>query len=401
MSPSEIKSSALLASIYSLRMLGIFLILPIFSIYASELSGRPTEFQIGLAFGIYGLTQAILQIPFGMTSDRFGRKPVIYFGLLLFIIGSFIAGISEQIEGVIIGRAIQGSGAISAVLTAFLSDLTSDKSRTKGMAIIGASIGLTFALSLVISPILNELIGVPGIFLLMGVLAFIALGVVRFFIHEPLNKKKIKSGNTDDIKSILKNFDLNRLNFGIFTLHASQISMFMAIPFYLINQGEISLNQHWSIYLPVLVISFIFIVPMIIISEKKNKVKESFIFSIALLFVTQFLFIYFSNGIVGIIMALIFYFIGFNYLEASLPSLVSKLAPIQSRGLALGVYNTSQSLGIFVGGSFGGLIANFYGYQGTFLFCSLLIMIWLILSISMKMPINRQMSKIIITHMRK
>jgi MFS family permease len=390
MSPSEIKSSALLASIYSLRMLGIFLILPIFSIYASELSGRPTEFQIGLAFGIYGLTQAILQIPFGMTSDRFGRKPVIYFGLLLFIIGSFIAGISEQIEGVIIGRAIQGSGAISAVLTAFLSDLTSDKSRTKGMAIIGVSIGLTFALSLVISPILNELIGVPGIFLLMGILAFIALGVVRFFIHEPLNKKKIKSGNTDDIKNILKNFDLNRLNFGIFTLHASQISMFMAIPFYLINQGEISLNQHWSIYLLVLVISFIFIVPMIIISEKKNKVKESFIFSIALLFVTQFLFIYFSNGIVGIIMALIFYFIGFNYLEVSLPSLVSKLAPIQSRGLALGVYNTSQSLGIFVGGSFGGLIANFYGYQGTFLFCSLLIMIWLILSISMKMPINKK-----------
>ena len=389
MSPLEIKSSVLLASIYSLRMLGIFLILPIFSIYASELSGRPTEFQIGLAFGIYGLTQAILQIPFGMTSDRLGRKPVIYFGLLLFIIGSFIAGVSEQIEGVIIGRAIQGSGAISAVLTAFLSDLTSDKSRTKGMAIIGASIGLTFALSLVISPILNKLIGVPGIFLLMGILAFIALGVVRFFIDEPLGNKKINSENSNDIKTILKNFDLNRLNFGIFALHASQISMFMAIPFYLINQGNIPLNQHWLIYLPVLAISFIFIVPMIIFSEKKNKTKESFIFSIALLFVTQFLFIYFSNGIVGIIIALIFYFIGFNYLEASLPSLVSKLAPIQRRGLALGVYNSSQSLGIFVGGSLGGLIANFYGYQGTFLFCSLLIMIWFTLSITMKMPIKK------------
>jgi MFS family permease len=389
MSPLEIKSSVLLASIYSLRMLGIFLILPIFSIYASELSGRPTEFQIGLAFGIYGLTQAILQIPFGMTSDRLGRKPVIYFGLLLFIIGSFIAGVSEQIEGVIIGRAIQGSGAISAVLTAFLSDLTSDKSRTKGMAIIGASIGLTFALSLVISPILNKLIGVPGIFLLMGILAFIALGVVRFFIDEPLDNKKINSENSNDIKTILKNFDLNRLNFGIFALHASQISMFMAIPFYLINQGDIPLNQHWLIYLPVLAISFIFIVPMIIFSEKKNKTKESFIFSIALLFVTQFLFIYFSNGIVGIIIALIFYFIGFNYLEASLPSLVSKLAPIQRRGLALGVYNSSQSLGIFVGGSLGGLIANFYGYKGTFLFCSLLIMIWFILSITMKMPIKK------------
>ena len=390
MSPLEIKSSVLLASIYSLRMLGIFLILPIFAIYASDLSDKPTEFQIGLAFGIYGLTQAILQVPFGMTSDRLGRKPVIYFGLLLFIIGSFIAGISEQIEGVIIGRAIQGSGAISAVLTAFLSDLTSDKSRTKGMAIIGASIGLTFALSLVISPILNELIGVPGIFLLMGILAFIALGVVKFFIDEPVDKKKIDSESANDIKSILKNFDLNRLNFGIFTLHASQISMFMAIPFYLINQGETPLNQHWSIYLSVLVVSLIFIVPMIIFSEKKNKVKEFFMFSIALLFVTQFLFIYCSNGIVGIVMALTFYFIGFNYLEASLPSLVSKLAPIQRRGLALGVYNTSQSLGIFVGGSFGGLIANFYGYQGTFLFCSLLIMIWFILSISMKTPINNK-----------
>jgi MFS family permease len=388
MSPLEIKSSVLLASIYSLRMLGIFLILPIFSIYASELSGRPTEFQIGLAFGIYGLTQAILQIPFGMTSDRLGRKPVIYFGLLLFIIGSFIAGISDHIEGVIIGRAIQGSGAISAVLTAFLSDLTSDKSRTKGMAIIGVSIGLTFALSLVISPILNNLIGVPGIFLLMGILAFIALGIVKFFIDEPLDKKKIDSGNASGIKTILKDFDLNRLNFGIFVLHASQISMFMAIPFYLINQGEIPLNQHWLIYLPVLAISFIFLIPMIIFSEKKNKTRESFIFSIALLFVTQFLFIYFSNDIVGIIIALIFYFIGFNYLEASLPSLVSKLAPIQRRGLALGVYNSSQSLGIFVGGTLGGLIANFYGYQGTFLFCSLLIMIWLFLSITMKMPIK-------------
>lgn len=389
MAPSEIKSSVILASIYSLRMLGIFLILPIFSIYASELSGSPTEFKIGLAFGIYGLTQAILQIPFGMSSDRFGRKPVIYFGLLLFVIGSLVAGLSEEIEGVIIGRAIQGSGAISAVLTAFLSDLTCDESRTKGMGIIGVSIGLTFALSLVISPILNKLIGVSGIFLLMAFLALIALVVVRFFLHESSDKDKVKSASNSQIKSILNDFNLNRLNFGIFALHASQISMFMAVPFYLIKQGEIALDQHWSIYLSVLVISFIFIVPMIIFSEKNNKAKEFFIFSIFLLFLTQFLFIYFANGIIGIMIALTAYFIGFNYLEASLPSLVSKLAPIQRRGLALGVYNTSQSLGIFVGGSFGGLIANFYGYQGSFLFCSLLIMIWLFLSTSMRMPTSK------------
>ncbi len=389
MSPSEIKSSLILASIYSLRMLGIFLILPIFSIYASGLSGSPTEFQIGLAFGVYGLTQAILQIPFGMSSDRFGRKPMIYFGLLLFIIGSLIAGFSKEIEGVIIGRAIQGSGAISAVLTAFLSDLTSDKSRTKGMAIIGVAIGLTFALSLVISPILNKLIGVTGIFFLMAFLALIAFGVVRFFIHEVFKQKKIKSATSQDIKTILNNFDLNRLNFGIFVLHASQISMFMAVPFYLINRGVLPLDQHWSIYLGVLAVSFIFIVPMIIFSERNNKSKEFFIFSIALIFLTQFLFIYFADGLVGIILALIVYFIGFNYLEASLPSLVSKLAPIQRRGLALGVYNTSQSLGIFVGGSIGGLIASFYGYEGAFLFCSILIIIWLYLSISMRMPTKK------------
>ena len=389
MSPSEIKSSLILASIYSLRMLGIFLILPIFSIYASGLSGSPTEFQIGLAFGVYGLTQAILQIPFGMSSDRFGRKPMIYFGLLLFIIGSLIAGFSEEIEGVIIGRAIQGSGAISAVLTAFLSDLTSDKSRTKGMAIIGVAIGLTFALSLVISPILNKLIGVTGIFFLMAFLALIAFGVVRLFIHEDFKQKKIKSATSRDIKTILNNFDLNRLNFGIFVLHASQISMFMAVPFYLINRGVLPLDQHWSIYLGVLAVSFIFIVPMIIFSERNNKSKEFFIFSISLIFLTQFLFIYFADGLVGIILALIVYFIGFNYLEASLPSLVSKLAPIQRRGLALGVYNTSQSLGIFVGGSIGGLIASFYGYEGAFLFCSILIIIWLYLSISMRMPTKK------------
>ena len=389
MSPSEIKSSLILASIYSLRMLGIFLILPIFSIYASGLSGSPTEFQIGLAFGVYGLTQAILQIPFGMSSDRFGRKPMIYFGLLLFIIGSLIAGFSEEIEGVIIGRAIQGSGAISAVLTAFLSDLTSDKSRTKGMAIIGVAIGLTFALSLVISPILNKLIGVTGIFFLMAFLALIAFGVVRLFIHEDFKQKKIKSATSRDIKTILNNFDLNRLNFGIFVLHASQISMFMAVPFYLINRGVLPLDQHWSIYLGVLAVSFIFIVPMIIFSERNNKSKEFFIFSISLIFLTQFLFIYFADGLVGIILALIVYFIGFNYLEASLPSLVSKLAPIQRRGLALGVYNTSQSLGIFVGGSIGGLIASFYCYEGAFLFCSILIIIWLYLSISMRMPTKK------------
>lgn len=386
MSSLEIKSSIFLALIYALRMLGVFLILPIFAIYAKGLPNIPSLFQIGLALGIYGLTQAIFQIPFGMSSDYFGRKKVIYFGLFLFIIGSLIAGLSSQIEGIIIGRAIQGAGAISAVLTALLSDLTRDEHRTKAMAMIGASIGLTFALSLVISPWLNSLIGVPGIFMLMAIFSFIAVLIIKYLIQEPAEIKKSVSLSLQDVGIILRRFDLNRLNFGIFVLHATQISMFMAVPFYLINQGQLPLDQHWTIYLPVLVLSFICIVPMIIFSERQGKTKQSFLFSILLLLFAQFLFIYFSDDIIGIAISLLIYFVGFNYLEASLPSLVSKLAPIDRRGLSLGVYNTSQSLGLFLGGFVGGLIANYFGYQGTFFFCGLLVLIWFILSLTMKMP---------------
>ncbi|MGE4596500.1 MAG: MFS transporter [Methylophilaceae bacterium] len=386
MSSLEIKSSIFLALIYALRMLGVFLILPIFAIYAKGLPNIPSLFQIGLALGIYGLTQAIFQIPFGMSSDYFGRKKVIYFGLFLFIIGSLIAGLSSQIEGIIIGRAIQGAGAISAVLTALLSDLTRDEHRTKAMAMIGASIGLTFALSLVISPWLNSLIGVPGIFMLMAIFSFIAVLIIKYLIQEPAEIKKSASLSWQDVGIILRRFDLNRLNFGIFVLHATQISMFMAVPFYLINQGQLPLDQHWTIYLPVLVLSFICIVPMIIFSERQGKTKQSFLFSILLILFAQFLFVYLSDDIIGIAISLLIYFVGFNYLEASLPSLVSKLAPIDRRGFSLGVYNTSQSLGLFLGGFVGGLIANYFGYQGTFFFCGLLVLIWFILSLTMKMP---------------
>jgi predicted MFS family arabinose efflux permease len=254
------------------------------------------------------------------------------------------------------------------------------------MAMIGASIGLTFALSLVISPWLNSLIGVPGIFMLMAIFSFIAVLIIKYLIQEPAEIKKSASLSWQDVGIILRRFDLNRLNFGIFVLHATQISMFMAVPFYLINQGQLPLDQHWTIYLPVLVLSFICIVPMIIFSERQGKTKQSFLFSILLLLFAQFLFVYLSDDIIGIAISLLIYFVGFNYLEASLPSLVSKLAPLDQRGLSLGVYNTSQSLGLFLGGFVGGLIANYFGYQGTFFFCGLLVLIWFILSLTMKMP---------------
>ena len=386
MSPLEIRTSFILASIYALRMLGMFLILPIFAIYASGLEGNPTSFQIGLALGIYGLTQALFQIPFGMSSDYFGRKKVIYFGLLLFVIGSIVAALSSTIEGIIIGRSIQGAGAISAVLTALLADLTRDEHRTKAMAIIGGGIGLTFALSLVISPWLNALIGVDGIFLLMAALSIVAFFIIHLFIKEPANGGKKSQITKVDFLGIIKDIHLNRLNFGIFVLHATQISMFMIVPIYLIAQGGIDLNDHWYIYLPVLLVSFLLIIPVIIFSERYKKNKPSFLGAIFFLLVAQGAFIIFSSTLTGIIIALLIYFVAFNFLEASLPSFVSKVAPINKKGLALGVYNTSQSLGIFVGGSVGGLITKLYGYNESFLFCMMLIGLWFAFSWQMKVP---------------
>jgi len=389
MSSFEIRASLFLASVYGLRMLGMFLILPIFAIYASGLSGSPSQLQIGIALGIYGLTQAIFQIPFGMISDFFGRKKVIYFGLFIFVLGSIIAGISTQIEGIIIGRAIQGAGAISAVLTALLSDLTSDEHRTKAMAIVGASIGLTFALSLVISPWLNNKIGVSGIFFMMAILSILAAIIIHFCIHEPRKATKNTALNLKDFYTVLGRVDLGRLNLGIFVLHVAQISMFMVIPFYLIQQGDLPLHDHWMIYLPILLGSFILIIPIIIFSEKLKQIKLTFLLSILILLLAQFSFIYFSNNLLGIAISLLIYFVGFNFLEASLPSLVSRIAPANQKGLALGVYNTSQSLGIFVGGFVGGLITTFYGYSGTFLFCGILIFIWFVFSLNMNVPIKR------------
>lgn len=389
MTSQELKSSVILASIYSLRMFGMFILLPIFAIYAINLPNTPTEMQIGLALGIYGLTQAFFQIPFGIASDIFGRKPLIYFGLGLFIIGSLIAGSTDQIEFIILGRAIQGSGAISAVLTAFLSDLTSPAQRTKSMAIIGAAIGLTFLLSLILAPALNHKIGVPGIFGLIALLSLAAIFIVKFFLPNLTQVPKLKLINKDAFKKILFRFDLQQLNFGIFTLHACQIAMFMIIPFYLIDQGAMQLSEHWKVYCFVLIISFVIVFPMIIITEKLSKTKVTFFASIAVLICAQCLFILISQDLKGILIALLVFFVGFNFLEATLPSLVSKIAPDNERGLALGVYNTSQSLGIFVGGFVGGLLNKFYGYDATFFFCIILLATWLLLSFKMNIPKNK------------
>ena len=388
MTPLEIRSSLSLASIYGLRMLGMFLILPIFAIYAEGLPGSPSAFQVGLALGAYGLTQALFQLPFGMLSDRYGRKNIIYIGLLLFALGSFVSGYSDDINIIILGRAIQGAGAISAAITALVADLTRDEHRTKAMAMIGATIGITFALSLMGAPVLNRLIGVPGIFMLTGFLSLSAILVVRFVVPTPLNinTSKALKEPAPSFKSILKNKELSRLNFGIFALHAAQMAMFIVVPIALATSGGMDVNQHWKVYLPVLLSSFVFMVPIIILSEKFNRAKLVFISFIFLMLIAQLMFGILINVFWGLVASLFVYFVAFNVLEASLPSLISKIAPPSAKGTAIGVYNTCQSLGVFFGGLLGGFLADVGGSFSVFSFCAILMTLWVGFALSMKAP---------------
>ena len=252
MTPTEVRATASLAAIYGLRMFGMFSILPIFAIYASTaFTEQPSALMIGLALGAYGLTQALFQLPFGMASDKFGRKPMIYLGLFIFAIGSMVAALAMNIEGVIIGRAIQGAGAVSAVVTALLADLTRDENRTKAMASIGGTIGVAFAVSLVGGPLLNQWIGVPGIFVMTALLTLAAIAVVKFLVPDPLHSHyhSDASAAPAKLKDVLKNTQLLRLNFGIFSLHAAQMAMFVVVPFAIKQSSNLHENQHWHLYL--------------------------------------------------------------------------------------------------------------------------------------------------------
>ncbi len=388
MSASEMRASLSLASIYGLRMLGMFLILPVFAIYASTMPSQPSSSMIGWALGAYGLTQAIFQLPFGMASDKFGRKKVIYLGLIIFAVGSFVAAYATTIEIIIVGRAIQGAGAVSAAVTALVADLTSDEHRTKAMAMIGGTIGVTFALSLIAGPALNHWIGVPGIFLMTGVLTILAIFVVKFVVPNPA----VSSFHSDaeaskaNLKEVLRNTQLLRLNFGIFALHAAQMALFIVVPFALKDIPGWDVNQHWKIYLPVLIISFVLMVPAIIYAEKRAKMKQVFVSAIAIMVLAQLLFASFIHSFWGIVFSLTAYFVAFNTLEASLPSIISKIAPAATKGTAIGVYNTCQSLGVFVGGVVGGYLAHHYSNSAVFIFCSVLMGMWLLFALSMQAP---------------
>ena len=388
MSPLERKASISLASIYGLRMLGMFLILPIFAVYATHYQGGNNMQLVGMALGAYPLAQALFQLPYGMASDKFGRKNMIYVGLLMLIIGSIVVALAGNIYMVILGRAIQGAGAVSAAVTALLADLTREEHRTKAMAMIGSTIGVTFAISLVLGPALAQWVGIAGIFWLTAILGALAILVIKFVVPNPLMSSfhSDASAAPAKLKDVLKNGQLLRLNYGIFALHAAQMAMFIVVPFAILKTSNMTVNQHWQIYLPILVGSFILMIPAIIIGEKKGLLKQVFIGAVGLMLVAQLCFAGLIGSFWGVVFSLFAYFVAFNTLEASLPSLISKLAPAAAKGTAMGVYNTSQSLGAAAGSLVGGYLSHHYGFSAVFIFCAVLMGIWLLASFSMKTP---------------
>ncbi|MBE0620737.1 MAG: MFS transporter [Burkholderiales bacterium] len=388
MSPLEIRASLSLASIFALRMLGLFLILPVFAVYAAHLDGGDNHTLVGIALGAYGLTQGMLQIPYGMASDRYGRKRVIIIGLVLFALGSFLAAVGGSIHLIIAGRAMQGAGAISAPVMAFLADMTREQHRTKAMALVGSSIGLMFALSLVGSPLLYRYIGMGGIFVLTGVLALIAIWVVVSVVPRELAAKIDGEEHIEPARfgDVLRNPHLLRLNFGIFSLHAVQMAIFVVVPLALISAGGIPVSEHWKIYLPVVLGSFVLMVPAIFYAEKKDAIKPIFLASIGLMAAVQLGFAFSLHNFTALVILLLGFFVAFNILEASLPSLVSRTAPVSAKGAALGVYNTTQSLGLFVGGAAGGWLMQHHGRAPVFMFGAALIALWGIAAAGMRVP---------------
>lgn len=379
MTATEKRASFGLASIYGLRMLGLFIILPIFALYAEKLPGGESHLLMGIALGAYGLTQAVLQIPAGWMSDRYGRKPIIYAGLVIFAIGSFIAASADNIYWVIAGRAIQGAGAINAAVMALTADLTREEHRTKAMAMIGMTIGITFSISLILSPMLNGVLGVPGIFAMTGVLALLAMAIVRFVIPNPAITRfhSDTEANGSKFAEVLKNHELRRLDFGIFSLHAILMSVFMQVPFVLQRDG-LEASAHWKIYLPVMLIAFVLMVPPIIIAETKAKLKPVFMAAVALAMVAQIMLMFAQDSLWGVAAALLIFFTAFNVLEATLPSMISKIAPLAAKGTAMGVYSSVQFLGAFFGAAMGGALMQYAGHNAVFIFAIALLFVWLI-----------------------
>ncbi len=385
MTARERRASVSLAGIFALRMLGLFLVLPVFALEAARYPGGDDPALVGLAMGIYGLTQALLQLPFGLASDRWGRKRVIVAGLLVFAAGSFVAALAASVWGLLIGRALQGAGAVSAAVTALLADQTRDEVRTKAMALVGASIGLMFALSLLLAPLLVAAIGLAGLFALTGTLALAGVAVVRWGV--PPEPRQHQAQPRGHLREVLTHPGLLRLNAGVFILHAVQLAIWMAVPALLIRAG-LPAPHHWWIYLPAVLASFVIMGTTLFPLERRGHLRAVFLGAIALLGLVQLglLAAVPAPALAWLSLLLLAFFCGFNVLEASQPSLVSRIAPAAARGAALGVYNTLQSLGLFAGGALGGWLLKAQGPAALFVACAAAIGLWLLIAWPMQMP---------------
>jgi predicted MFS family arabinose efflux permease len=381
MNPSELRSTLALAGIFGLRMLGLFLLLPVFSIHARGLPGGEHALWVGLSLGIFNIVQACFYIPLGRLSDRIGRKPVVLWGLSLFVAGALICAAKDDLLWIAIGRGVMGAGAVSAAISAWVADLTREQVRTRAMALVGGSIALSFALSLVIAAPIYRLMSLTGIFLVLAILGVIAMLVTYFVL--PSNGIVVKVQQAS-LKEVFFVPELMRLNFGVFLLHATQVAMFLVMPHLLVNAG-LPLTEHWIIYLSVVLLSFALMAPILIIGEKHQRLRPVFLLAIIFLFIAEILFSQ-ANSIILIATTLLIYFVGFNLLEALLPSLVSRFAN-QSKGTALGIFNTTQSIGLFFGAAVGGYLIDILGDISVFQISAALLFGWLIIAWSMgEMP---------------
>ena len=378
MNPSELRSTLALAGIFGLRMLGLFLLLPVFSIHARGLPGGEHALWVGLTLGIFNIVQACFYIPLGRLSDRVGRKVVVLWGLSLFVAGALICAAKDDLLWIALGRGIMGAGAVSAAISAWVADLTREQVRTRAMALVGGSIALSFALSLVIAAPIYRMISLSGIFVVLATLGVVAMLVTYYLLPSGKTSTPIAQAS---LREVFFRPELVRLNVGVFVLHATQVAMFLVVPRLLVQAG-LPLSSHWEIYLPVVLLSFFCMAPILIFGEKKQKLRTILLLAIVLLLIAEILFTK-TSSIISIAIALLIYFVGFNLLEALQPSLVSRFAK-ESKGTALGVYNTTQSIGLFTGAAIGGYLMDSHGELSVFVMGAVLLICWLIIAWSMR-----------------
>jgi len=393
----EKRAAFSLATVFGLRMLGLFMILPVFAIYGEELSGY-SPIWLGLAIGAYGLTQALLQIPMGILSDKYGRKPIILIGLVIFCFGSIVAAMSDTIYGVVIGRSIQGMGAIASAVLALAADLSREEQRPKVMATIGMFIGVSFTVAMVVGPIVAEAFGLSGLFWFTAVLTILAMVMIQFMVPNSVHRAP-RGDNVAlpaQLSKLIKHPQLTRLNWGVFILHMALTACFITLPKQFVDNG-LALEQHWQLYLPVLLGSFFIMVPFMIIAIKKQREKMMFTFAVTLLTLSLLFMWALPSGFWSLVLSVGLFFTAFNYLEATMPSILSRIAPAGVKGSVMGIYSSSQFLGAFTGGLIGGILASNFGEKSIFFVMALFSLFWVLAAATMK-PLKKSKSYSIATN---